>query len=330
MDPDVAATPPSSTMGLGVAAGLALLLLGAGIFELVADLLQRRAVVPRADWLAAGRAARPRLRPGDLIVTAPQWADPLGRLVLGDRMTLDDVTRPDARTYARIWELSIRGARHPDTAGATRRWRRQLGRVTLSLWEQRPVTVATDFYERLDQAEVYEGAGPSRRGCTWVPGHAFFDCGAGWKAVRRVRAEIDYSPKRCVMIAPQDGPARVIEFPALPLGERLVIWTGLAGYDPRYRARRSIWEWQRFRPSRFNPKKKPPPRVESVPVRLEVALDGRPVRTLNHAVEDESWHRHDVPLPRGIASGRVRFTVSTRYGWAKHFCFYARTEAGRP
>jgi hypothetical protein len=241
-------------------------------------------------------------------------------------MTLDDVTRPDAATYGRILELSIRGARHPDTVRATRRWRRTFGKVTLSLYEQTPVRVATDFYARLGEAAVSE----ARRPCTWEPGHAFHDCGPGWKAVRRIRAEIGFTPRRCVLVLPQDGPARELTYPAAALGERIVVYTGLNNYDPRYRARRALWEHRTFRPSRFNPMKKPPPRVESVPVFLDVAIDGRPAARLAHPVEDEGWRRHVIPVPSSAATGAVRFSVSTRHAWGKHFCFHARAEGGRP
>jgi hypothetical protein len=307
--------------------GFALLLVAAGIWELAADQLQRRAVPTRAHWQAAQRFVRKHLKPGDLIVTAPQWADPLGRLVLGDRMTLDDVTRPDARTYRRIWELSIRGARHPDTRGLHQAKRRTFGGVRVTLYEQRPVTVVWDFYRQIASARVWEERRGARRSCTWRANRLRHDCGPGWKGVRQIRAEIGYTPRRCLLALPIEGATRVIEYPRARLGQRLVIWTGLRGYDPRYRARRAVWEWQQLRAGKWR-KKRPPRRVTSVPVRLEVRVDGRTIGRLQHPIEDEGWRRNALAVPPTAAGKRavVQLRISTRYAWSKHFCFYARSE----
>ena len=60
-----------------------------------------------------------------------------------------------------------------------------------------------------------------------------------------------------------------------------------------------------------------------------VAVDGRQATRLFHGVADETWHRHEVRL-RASGGARVRFRITTRYAWAKHFCFYARSEGGGP
>ncbi|MFH2010750.1 MAG: hypothetical protein ABI333_29385 [bacterium] len=307
---------------------LALLLVGTGVWELTAELFQRRNVPARSDWWAAGNAVRREYKKGDLIVTAPGWADPLGRLVLGDLMTLDDVTRPDARTYRRIFELSIRGARHPDV----RSWKgaRTLGTyggVVVRLYEQKPVPVATDFYERLDQARVWEESRGRQRPCRWQPERLRFQCGPDWKGVRRIRAEIGYEARRCILALPFDNAARVIEFPALRLGRRIVIWTGLRGYDPRYRARRAVWEYQRWRAGKLR-RKRPLRPVAAVPVTLRVSVGSRALARFDHRIEDESWHRRVLALPADLQGRKaaVRFAITTRHGWAKHFCFYARSE----
>lgn len=307
--------------------GFALLLVAAGIWELAADQLQRRAVPTRAHWQAAARFVRGNHKPGDLIVTAPQWADPLGRLVLGDRMTLDDVTRPDARTHKRIWELSIRGARHPDTRGLRQVNRRTFGGVRVTLYSQTPVKITADLFRSIDTARVWEERRSTRRQCTWRPHRLRHDCGPGWKGVRQIRAEVGFAPRRCVLALPIEGATRVIEYPNVQLGSRLVVWTGLRGYDPRYRARRSVWEYQRFRAGKWR-KKRPPRPVTSVPVTLEVRINGHTVGRLQHPLEDEGWRRNELVVTP-TAHGKpavVQLRISTRYAWGKHFCFYARSE----
>lgn len=338
--------PPSREAGIGAGAGPrpgagALLrrywplagvagLVALAALELGLDFHQRGRAAERHHWEAAAAAVRAEHRRGDLIVTAPRWADPLGRLALGERMSLRDVTRPDGATYARIFELSVRGHRHPHTRGAQVRWRRRFGPVTVTHYTQQPVPVSYDFYERIAEARVWEQRGGRRtETCPWRAGTARHRCRASWKSVRAVYAEIGYAPHRCVLAHPVEGAERVIEYPRAPLGARLVIWTGLKGYDPRYRARRAVWEYQRYRAGRLR-KERPPRPIAAAPVILAVTVDGQPVGRVRHSIHDESWHRHELRLPPAPGPRRVRFTVTTRHAWAKPFCFYARSEGERP
>lgn len=311
--------------------GFALLLVIAGIWELAAHQLQRRAVPTRAHWEAADRYVRKHHRPGDLIVTAPDWADPLGRLMLGDRMTLDDVTRPDARTYARIWQLSIRGARHRDTRGLRTVKSQTFGGVTVTLYQQTPVKVLSDLFTQIATARVWEERQGQKRHCPWRANRLRHDCGPRWKSVRQIRAEIGYAPRRCLLAMPIEGATRVIEYPKVRLGKRLVVWTGMRGYDPRYRARRAVWDYQRYRAGKWR-KKKPPRPVTSVPVTLEVRVNGRVLGRLRHPIENEGWSRHTVPVEAALRGkpAVVQLRITTRHAWGKHFCFYARSEEGAP
>lgn len=302
-------------------------ILGLGALELGLDAWNRSGVPSRRDWDAAARAVRAEHRPGDLIVVAPGWAEPLGRQVLGDRMTLDDLTRPDAATYRRIFELSVRGRHDPAVAHARRIWRRAFGPITVTRYEQTPVRVAADFFALLRRAKVHaEAGGRSLAPCPWDARRQRFRCPTRWQDVRAVRAEIGYAPRRCVLAHPVDGQRRVIRYPALPLGTRLVVYTGLKGYDPRYRARRAVWELQQFKAGRLHPKRPPQP-IVAAPVWLAISVDGRRLARLAHPISDEGWRRHVVSLPAGLSRGRVQFTVSTRFAWSKPFCFYARSES---
>ncbi len=58
-------------------------------------------VTPAADWDAAAAEVRDELRPGDLIVFAPRWADQVGRAHLGDAIPVEMAGRADADRYAR-------------------------------------------------------------------------------------------------------------------------------------------------------------------------------------------------------------------------------------
>src|SRR5690606_23835439 len=67
-------------------------------------------------WAKAAERVRAEHRPGDLLVFAPSWIEPVGRLHLGDLIPVDMAARMDAARYGRITEVSVRGERAPETA----------------------------------------------------------------------------------------------------------------------------------------------------------------------------------------------------------------------
>ncbi len=71
------------------------------------------AAVDDGAWHAAAQVVRDGYRPGDLIVFAPAWIDPIGRWQLGDLIPIEAAARMDAARYGRIWELAIRGGHAP-------------------------------------------------------------------------------------------------------------------------------------------------------------------------------------------------------------------------
>lgn len=159
----------------------------------IATLARVRAAAPReADWRAAAAAVEADLEPRDLVVFAPAWVDPVGRMALGHRLSLDDLARMDAARYARIWELSIRGARAPETAGLGRpAFDRVFGAVRVRRYD-RPAGAAAEVVWALhDQAPV---------------------------------AEVAHRPHRCVILRP---PAKR-DAGTVTLGSQLVVTAGLS------------------------------------------------------------------------------------------------------
>jgi hypothetical protein len=131
----------------------ALALLALSVWE-VTTLLRARAAAPTdADWSAIRAAVDAAFRPGDLIVFAPAWMDPVGRLHLGHHMTLEDVTRMDDARYARVWEVSARGASAPEARGDVRRDERH-GALRLRLLERPPAKILWDLRPRSSLSEV--------------------------------------------------------------------------------------------------------------------------------------------------------------------------------
>jgi hypothetical protein len=125
------------------AGGLVLL----AVWEIMVLASAHRSAPSRENWQAVAAVIPPMLRDDQLIVFAPRWIDPVGRLWLGSRMSLDHAARMDAVRYREIWEVSVRGAEAPDVAGEPavseqafgpirlRRFVRDAPRVTWSLSE---------------------------------------------------------------------------------------------------------------------------------------------------------------------------------------------------
>src|SRR3954454_20685478 len=90
-----------------VAAGTIVLL---ALYETASALIAPLRAPSDADWAAAASAVRAQFKPGDLIVAAPAWADPVMRLHLGDLVPVQVAARMDAARYGRIWVVSQRGA----------------------------------------------------------------------------------------------------------------------------------------------------------------------------------------------------------------------------
>jgi len=199
-------TPPGGVAPRRLLALPALLLIGVAIWEIVATRCAASAVADDAAWTEAASVVRAGYRPGDLIVFAPDWIDPVGRLHLGDLIPLEVAARMDADRFGRIWELSIRDARAPETAGLSPVATAQRGGVTIRRFERTPVTVLADLRERLATARVES---PGRRPTLEL-------------------TEVGFAPRRCIQIVPVPGTPARITFPAVPLGSVLVGYVGIA------------------------------------------------------------------------------------------------------
>jgi hypothetical protein len=182
----------------------ALLLLAISAWEIGAARCDATSVPGDAAWAAAAAVVRAGYRPGDLIVFAPDWIDPVGRKHLGDLIPLPAAARMDAARYGRIWELAIRGAHAPDAPGLAPVATEDHGGVAVRRYERAPAIVVGDVLERAATA-TSDGPRPTLE-----------------------LTEVGFAPHRCLQISPAPGVPVRIAFPQLPLGRELVGYAGIA------------------------------------------------------------------------------------------------------
>ena len=189
-----------------VAAVPAILLVLVAVWEIAATRCDAHAVPDDDAWKDAASVVRAGYQPGDLIVFAPEWADPIGRLHLGDLIPIDLAARMDAARFGRIWELSIRGAHHADVAGLDPAFSETRGGVHIARYERAPAVVVSDVREKLSGVQATGGGrGPSLE-----------------------LAEVGFAPHRCIQIVPNPGTPSRLTFPQIALGSELVGYVGLA------------------------------------------------------------------------------------------------------
>jgi hypothetical protein len=187
---------------LPIAAAPALLLIAISLWEVGAARHDARAVPDDAAWHAAAAHVRASAQPDDLIVFAPNWIDPVGRWQLGDLIPIATAARMDAARYGRIWELAIRGARAPETAGLAPVATDEYDGVVVRRYERAPAIVVGDVLDRVATA-------------------------TGGAATLEL-AEVGFAPHRCVQVGPAPGVPLRLTFPAFPLGRELVGYVGIA------------------------------------------------------------------------------------------------------
>ena len=193
-----------------------------------------------ADWAAAAIAVRAGFRPGDLIVAAPAWADPILRVQLGDLIPPELAARMDDDRFARVWEVSQRGAQAPAAVGGTTRVDERFGRLRVRLVERPAEIVTYDFVAHWADAHVYRrDARGAVVACT-LAGERIVCPAPGNNSLHRQLVEVDQKLREALLIEPVAGAAVVIEFPAVPLGRALVIATGLHDTWMRKAARGTV------------------------------------------------------------------------------------------
>ena len=232
------APPPNRALRFPLVAAAAIALLA--IVETTVALVAPSLAPTDADWVAAAAAVRAGFRPGDLIVAAPGWADPILRLHLGDLIPPEMAARMDDDRFARVWEVGQRGARAAAAKGATVARDERFGHLRVRLLERAAETVTYDFAtHRADARVTWHDARGASVAC--APAGERVSCpGAGSILFHPQIVEVDQKLREALLTEPLRNGMVAIEFPAVPLGRALVIATGLHDTWMRKAARGTV------------------------------------------------------------------------------------------
>ena len=303
------------------AAWLALVLPAIGLAELAGHLYFAQRAPDAAGWAAAKPVVEALKQPGDVVVVAPHWAEPMARWQLGDGVfPLRDVARPDVSRYPRAIELAIVGQTSPELSAWPVESERAVGKVRVRARRNpAPPRVTFDFVDGLGPAVAeVEVAPPDGRpaACAWtesatVESGGLF--GAPTFPAARFRCThpipwvfvgvtiIDDErelPRRCLWSHVPGGATELVtRFRGVPLGKVIRGHMGLG------------WMIARDRPG--------------TPITLRVRVNGEPVGEAVH-VDGQGWAPFELPLgAHADTTADVEFRASSPNAQSRHLCFEA-------
>lgn len=300
---------------------LALAVPALGLFELGGYFyFSRRAPTPDA-WESARPVVEGLYEPSDVVVIAPQWAEPIARWKFGEGlMPVREVARPDTSRYARAIEVSAMGERSPELAGWLVDEERRAGKLTVrSLKNPAPPTITFDFTDNLrpEFARVEYTKGNRTVPCAFnhkaqidtrgyyspapFPPQRFQCQGEGPAHFVGVTIIQDDRalPRRCIFSPPpSQGGETITRYRNVPLGS---VIRGHLGIQ---------WIMERDR-------------VGS-PITLRVLVDGDEIGSATHE-DGEGWKPFELPLGSHAQaeSATVEFRVTAPDDKDRHLCFEA-------
>lgn len=197
-------------------------------------------VVPESDWAHARDLVKADLKPDDLVIFEPFWADPLGRRTFGDAIaTMKREGYSDVRRFARAYEVSIRGFHERELDGWKQVSETRTGAVTVRLLENPSYTPVIDDLvdlvtpDRLTVARLDNGVeqpcpfthGGTAGGSTVVPQGLLvpgdkFTCTGGHVGVAVLHA-LDHHPHLCLYATPMQNASLRLRFKDVTFGAML-------------------------------------------------------------------------------------------------------------
>jgi hypothetical protein len=294
------------------------------VTETVAHFIELSRVPSHDDYVAALAFVRREWREHDAITSAPDWIDPNVRSVAGALIDDRMAGRSDLAAYARLWAISIRGARPIDAPPEAPTLRHAFGRVSVERWDLPAPTVHYDFTDHMASAHAFRrngdaietecravpSLGPTPGGLSAGPQPTanHFECGGisePWLWVgATVNEDLELRPRRSIYQHPVEGGTIALDFDDVPLGETIVLYAGV------------WWEFERTR--------------DGSPITMVIRLDGEEVgRSVHH--DGDGWSRMEAAIPEARAGtrGHVRFEVTAEGAYHRSYS-WAATMRGAP
>jgi uncharacterized Zn-binding protein involved in type VI secretion len=299
---DAAAPPPElgrtrSRLGLYAVGAIVAL----ALIETAVSLIAPLRAPTDANWAAAERDVRAGFQPGDLIVAAPAWADPIMRMHLGDLIPLATAGRMDGARYGRVWEIDQRGARAPEGRDGRVVAETRHGALTVRRVERSGAAVSYDFLARWNDAHVSRVAASGAAIPCPFQGDRFQCPQIGFNYVKRQIVEVDTTLRQALLAQPVDGARVVVEFPAVRLGREIAVATGLSNV------------WMR--------------KAAAGTVDLTVAIDGQPALRVTTSNRNGWLISHVDTAARAGQTATVRFEVTSPAPYARYFAFAAEARS---
>jgi hypothetical protein len=262
-------------------------------------------------------------RPGELVVIAPYWAEPMARWSFGDDlMRTRDVARADATGYREALEVATLGSRSPELDGWSVVRTAKQGKFTVrELTNPAKPDVTYDFTDHIDPSSAEVGIVPSSGNNTIVcpftatasvesgglggpptfPANRFACPGQPTYVFVGVTIVEDepWHPRRCVWSHPPPAGSEIVTtFKNVPLGDRIYGHSGMR------------WIIERD--------------LATAPFVIRVTVNGEEIGRAEHS-DGDSWKLFEMPLG-GWAHKQadVAFHVSSK-GGGSGACFAADT-----
>lgn len=278
--------------------------LGIAVVEVLGHAVIQARVARRDDWAEALAFVREEHEAHDLVVAAPDWADPLLREAAGDLIDRPMAGRSDTAAYGRLWVVSIRGHRAPEQPEGEPELARAFGRVHVARWTLPAPSVLYDFVAHVGEARVVRRENGVDLPCRTLtalgntmgglqagpvegaPRH-LCDAQRPWLWVGPTTTmDLELRGRHCVSTHAAGTEPIVITYDDVPLGETIVLHGGL------------WWERERWR--------------NGSDVEVVVRLDGEEIGRMTHR-DGDGWKRMEAAIPEGRrgGSGAVAVEVSS-------------------
>lgn len=292
-----------------------------GLVELAASVYFSNRFPEVDEWRALAAEVRTLKRDADLVVIAPEWAEPLARSALTDAlMPIVDVARPDEAGYPRAIEVSALGNENALVAAWPVTEQRRFGKFTLRVRPnpgfRPPRYVLTDHALPPDLSVSQRGSDGERSACHYAtrpPSSASgllarpafprqrFACGlaeGNFVGTTIIEDQHDRA-RRCLWANPAAGETLILAFDNVPLGDKLYGYIGF----PHFRFRDHGW-----------PK-----------VAISFAINDAKVGTHEHLPES-GWQPFQLSTAQfQNSTGKVQLEIHGADSRELELCFYAAT-----